>query len=170
MKRFFLFFVISVIIASCSTQKNVVRTNNYSQNTTPLPPPSNTPNNHSFKPVKDSVATVDKTTTVPTTPARPVYSKPFVVVDSRGRIMVTKEQLPDNVSTDLNALKSVRAYTPDQAKNLNARYNYIPPKVIYVPSSLVKKGKKGLYYTYNQKFFYWKKEDGFFYLDENYYN
>ena len=104
------------------------------------------------------------------TSVRPVYEKPITIVDNRGRIMITQDQLPDSVSTDLSALNAVRAFTPDQAKNLASRYNFIPPKVIYVPSSLAKKGRKGMYYIYNQKFWYWKKENGFFYLDANYYN
>jgi hypothetical protein len=188
MKRLFLFFGISAIVASCHTPKAVVTNNNYppripqtiSQITT-TPPPSRNPvnnnnkNNNPVPVVKDSAITTTANTTASTpipavTPTHPVYDKPITIVDNRGRIVITKEQLPDSVSTDLSALSSIRAFTPDQAKNLASRYNFIPPKVIYVPSALAKKGRKGMYYIYNQKFWYWKKEDGFFYLDANYYN
>jgi hypothetical protein len=42
--------------------------------------------------------------------------------------------------------------------------------VLNVPESLAKTNAKGTYYVYKKKFWYWKKGDGYFYLDETYYN
>lgn len=95
---------------------------------------------------------------------------PLVVIDSHGMLQVDSTNLPSGVSHNLDSLsQSVRAFTPDQAKNLAHRFNDIPPRVLLVPDNLAKKGVKGYYYKYQNKFWYWKKDDGFFYLDENYY-
>lgn len=95
---------------------------------------------------------------------------PVVVIDSRGNLMIDSLNLPPTVSHNLDSLnQSIRAFTPDQAKNLAYRFKQIPPRVLFVPDNLAKKGRKGYYYKYNDKFWYWKKADGYFYLDENYY-
>ena len=97
-------------------------------------------------------------------------AEPVVVIDSRGNLMIDTLNLPPTVSHNLDSLnQSIRAFTPDQAKNLAFRFKQIPPRVLYVPDNLAKKGRKGYYYKYNDKFWYWKKDDGYFYLDENYY-
>ena len=102
--------------------------------------------------------------------AKNYLSEPAVVIDSRGHLMIDTLNLPPTVSHNLDSLnQSIRAFTPDQAKNLAYRFKQIPPRVLYVPDSLAKKGRKGFYYKYNNKFWYWKKADGYFYLDENYY-
>lgn len=95
---------------------------------------------------------------------------PLVVIDSHGMLQVDSASLPQGVSHNLDSLnQATRAFTPDQAKNLAHRFNDIPPRVLLVPDNLAKKGVKGYYYKYQNKFWYWKKDDGFFYLDENYY-
>ncbi|SDZ86896.1 hypothetical protein SAMN05192529_10354 [Arachidicoccus rhizosphaerae] len=97
-------------------------------------------------------------------------AEPVVVIDSRGNLMIDTLNLPPTVSHNLDSLnQAIRAFTPDQAKNLAFRFKQIPPRVLYVPDNLAKKGRKGYYYKYNDKFWYWKKDDGYFYLDENYY-
>ncbi|QEC73104.1 hypothetical protein FSB73_16875 [Arachidicoccus ginsenosidivorans] len=97
-------------------------------------------------------------------------AEPVVVIDSRGKLLIDSLNLPPTVSHNLDSLnQSIRAFTPDQAKNLAYRFKQIPPRVLFVPDNLAKKGRKGYYYKYNDKFWYWKKADGYFYLDENYY-
>lgn len=97
-------------------------------------------------------------------------SEPVVVIDSRGKLMIDTLNLPATVSHNLDSLnQTIRAFTPDEAKNLAFRFKQIPPRVLFVPDQLAKKGRKGYYYKYNDKFWYWKKADGYFYLDENYY-
>lgn len=97
-------------------------------------------------------------------------AEPVVVIDSRGNLLIDTLNLPPTVSHNLDSLnQTIRAFTPDQAKNLAYRFKQIPPRVLFVPDNLAKKGRKGFYYKYNDKFWYWKKADGYFYLDENYY-
>lgn len=99
-----------------------------------------------------------------------VSNAPIVVIDSHGVLQIDSLNLPPNVSHNLDSLsQAVRAYTPNEAKNLAFRFKEIPPRILYVPDNLAKKGVKGYYYRYENKFWYWKKDDGFFYLDENYY-
>lgn len=65
---------------------------------------------------------------------------------------------------------SARSFTPNQKKNLMLRFKTVPPKVLHVPESLAQKNSKGSYYIFKKKFWYWKSSDGYFYLDDNYYN
>lgn len=99
--------------------------------------------------------------------------KALAILDGKGNIVITPELLPFPLSQNLEILKkSVRAYTPNQAKNLANRYNFIPPRVIYVPESLQRQGTRGVYFLYkNQEniLWYWKRKDGYFYIDENHY-
>jgi len=157
-------FVFAVLLISCSRKTTPPaasgKTAPGSANT------SDAKNNSNSNPNSN-----DHTDGLPVSPAAPVpEDKPIVIVDSKGRILVTPDKLPDGVSKDMEALKASRAFTPAQVQNLAFRYKYIPPRIIYVPDQLMKTNPKGSYYIFRQKFWYWKKPDGFFYLDENYYN
>ena len=134
----------------------------------------NQPYNHQGKVITDSYGrNLDSANTAAdadNATASNYLSAPVVVIDSRGNLMIDTLNLPPTVSHNLDSLnQSIRAFTPDQAKNLAFRFKQIPPRVLYVPDNLAKKGRKGYYYKYNDKFWYWKKDDGYFYLDENYY-
>lgn len=100
--------------------------------------------------------------------------KAFAVIDSKGNVVVDPNILPPYVDHNLDSISMlVRSYTPNQAKNLANRYNVIPPRVIYVPASMQKQGTKGVYFLYkipNNTLWYWKRKDGYFYIDENHYN
>lgn len=125
----------------------------------------------SYKMAADSMAAVAKADSINASTAAANYlSEPMIVIDSRGKLMMDTVNLPPTVSHNLDSLnQSIRAFTPNEAKNLAFRFKQIPPRVLFVPDSLAKKGRKGFYYKYNNKFWYWKKADGYFYLDENYY-
>jgi hypothetical protein len=108
--------------------------------------------------------TIDSVTSAPAT----VYTKPFIIVDGKGN-MLSSRNLPPDAPKKLS-VEEARAFTPAQTKNLAFRYKYIPPRILYVPSNIAKTSSRGTYYIYNKKFYYWKKPNGYFYLDENYYN
>jgi hypothetical protein len=95
--------------------------------------------------------------------------KPLVVIDNLGRVITTKKMLPidENITPDYSQLE--RGYTPEQQARLMVRHKIMPPKVLYVPKSLIKTSLKGDYYVYQRKFWYWKKSDGLFHLDVVYY-
>lgn len=146
-----------LMLAACHRKTVPAKT----QGTTVAPKPA-TP-----APSKNNNTEVAPAKPAPTAPPAAVYTKPVIVVDGKGN-MVSEDQLPEGVSLPDNSV--ARAFTPAQTKNLAYRYKYIPPKVLYVPSNLAKTTSRGTYYVYNKKFWYWKKSDGFFYLDPNYYN
>ncbi|HEY0298789.1 MAG TPA: hypothetical protein VGB84_06175 [Arachidicoccus sp.] len=104
------------------------------------------------------------------TAATNAASAVIIVIDSHGALLIDSTNLPRTVSHNLDSLnQATRAFTPNQAKNLAHRFNEIPPRILLVPDNVAKKGVKGYYYKYENKFWYWKKDDGYFYLDENYY-
>ena len=93
----------------------------------------------------------------------------MVIIDGHGNLMVKENQLPAGASRSILNLQNARAFTPEQTKRLVYRFHAVPPKVLYVPGSLVSSSPKGSYYIYHKKFWYWEKKDGYFYLDENYF-
>lgn len=93
----------------------------------------------------------------------------MVVADSYGRLITPESNLPQGVPVQYNSLKLSRGLTVQQRANLQARYNTVPPRVLYIPEQLELNSLKGKYYIYRNKFWYWKMKDGFFYLDQKYY-
>lgn len=85
-------------------------------------------------------------------------------------MVVTPEELRASGASNLYDEKNARAFTPSQRKNLINRFKSVPPRVLYVPPGFVKSTSRGDYYILKNKFWYWKKADGYFYLDENYFH
>ena len=106
----------------------------------------------------------------PVTSNASVYVKPIIIIDAHGNIVASPGDLPPTADKTILNTENARGYTPDQTKNLAYRYKYIPPKVLYIPDALTKTTSRGTYYVYRSKFWYWKKANGYFYLDETYYN
>jgi hypothetical protein len=116
-------------------------------------------------------AAADSAVTTPAAPAPVVknFSSPMVVIDAGGKIITSKENLPEDIASRVKYSEIARAYTPVQKNNLIVRFKMVPPKVLYVPKELAQKSAKGSYIIYKKKFWYWKKEDGLFHLDDTYY-
>lgn len=106
---------------------------------------------------------------MPVTTAPAVATRPVIIVDARGNFAVTDSTLPANASKDILDPSNARAYTPAQTKTLAYRFGKVPPKILFVPDKLAKKSAKGTYYVLDKKFWYWKKSNGYFYIDENYF-
>jgi hypothetical protein len=98
----------------------------------------------------------------------PAEETPTVMVNGEGKVV--NSTVKTNSGAKVYPVTSARSFTPNQQKNLVYRYKTIPPRVLNVPDKLAKKNAKGSYYVYKNKFWYWKQADGFYYLDENYYN
>jgi hypothetical protein len=97
-----------------------------------------------------------------------VLPSAMIVVDGYGKILTPQDKLPDqNIKPDYSQI--ARAFTPQEMANLKARYKMVPPKILYVPDQYAQKSYRGTYAVYKKKFWYWKKDDGLFYLDEIYY-
>jgi len=119
-----------------------------------------------------NIAVKTDTVTVITMPADSVTvaaSNIMVVADGYGKLITPQENLPGNINIQYNSLQLSKGFTVQQRANLQARYNIIPPRVLYVPDKLGSTSLKGSYYIYKKKFWYWKKADGLYYLDQKYY-
>lgn len=115
---------------------------------------------------------IHPTAIIPPAPSAPtVTSTPTakIIIDGYGRILTPQSKLPANAGIKADYSKLARSFTPNQLTNLKYRYNIVPPRVLYVPDIYTLKSLRGIYCVYKKKFWYWKKEDGLFYLDETYY-
>ncbi|MBC7722276.1 MAG: hypothetical protein H7068_09650 [Pedobacter sp.] len=119
--------------------------------------------------IDNSSTTTPPTEIPPTATTRVANVNAMIVIDGNGRILTPLEKLPPEENLKPDYSKIARAFTPAQKANLTLRYKMVPPKVIYVPDIFAQKSLKGTYSIYKKKFWYWKKEDGLFYLDETYY-
>ncbi len=109
---------------------------------------------------------------IPSAPSAPtVVSTPtaMIVIDGYGKILTPQSKLPTDGSIKTDYSKSARSFTPTQLANLTYRYHTLPPRILYVPAIYTLKSLRGIYCVYKKKFWYWKNEDGLFYLDETYY-
>jgi len=93
----------------------------------------------------------------------------MIVIDGYGKILTPKAKLPPGSNVKADYSQIARSFTPQQIANLKARYKTVPPKILYVPDQYTLKSLKGTYCIYKKKFWYWKKEDGLFYIDQMYY-
>lgn len=118
-------------------------------------------------------------TTAPTTPVTPppgntntapvTNEKILVILDKGGRLAVSPGTVPPYVTANTQQLPASTPLSAEQRNNLLARHKTLLPLALYVPDTLSTKTLKGQYYRYRGKFWYWKKPDGFYYLDEIYY-
>jgi hypothetical protein len=127
---------------------------------------TNHPVSEPVKPLLDSAEAAGE----PTLPTVPVpAARPMIIVDARGNFAVSAKDLPADASHSILNNSNARAYTPAELKTLSYRFKQIPPRILYVPVSLQKTNSRGTYYVFLKKYWYWKKANGYFYLDENYY-
>ena len=88
----------------------------------------------------------------------------IVVSDGFGKV-----NDPGDSSVQYNQLELSKGFTSQQKLNLKTRYNTVPPRVLYVNKQNQQASERGSYYILAKKFWYWKKNDGLFYLDQKYY-
>jgi hypothetical protein len=155
MKKFVLILFLGIVIIACN--KKTVPSKTVAD--------SGTVNNSAT-----TTNSIEKPYTVDTTAkATIVTGKALVVINGDGQILTPLEKLPAYEHLTPNYSQIARAFTPAQKANLNLRFKTIPPKVLYVPNIYTQHSLKGVYSIYKKKFWYWKKADGLFYLDEAYY-
>ena len=155
----FLLLCFAVISAGChrKTIPAATHTVSTSKPTTSL--------NEPVKPLLDSVEAAGGTTA----PVPVVAPKPMIIVNAQGNFAVSAKDLPPDASASILNNANARAYTPAELKTLSYRFKQIPPRILYVPASLQKTNSRGTYYVFLKKYWYWKKSNGYFYIDENYY-
>lgn len=109
-------------------------------------------------------------TPVGVTPTPPVIlTSPMIVIDGTGQIISSRDKLPAEIASKVDYNAIARSFTPAQKQNLIFRFKMLPPRVLLIPERFVSKSARGYYCVYKKKFWYWKKEDGLFHLDETYY-
>jgi hypothetical protein len=156
MKKFLVAIYLVCFLLSCS-RKTVPSKPNYSLN--------DSTKNQAV--VTDSVTVVNPvvTDTVKTVTTNSV----LVIADGYGRLLTPQQNIPQDAGIKYNTLQLSKGFSAQQLANLKARYNTVPPRVLYVPQQSSSKSLKGDYYIYKKKFWFWKRSDGLFYLDEKYY-
>ena len=112
---------------------------------------------------------VHPTATTPVAPSEiPAahVSGAMIVMDGYGNVRTPQNKLPAEANIKTDYSKTVRGFTPNEIANLKFRYQTVPPRILYVPQEYTLKSLRGVYCVYKKKFWYWKKEDGLFYLDD----
>lgn len=119
----------------------------------------------------ETVVVSDTPVTTPASDAAaaPVFNSPLIVIDESGKIVTPGDKLPEDIAPKVDYKKIAKGFSPEQRKNLIYRFKMVPPKVLFVPADMASKSARGTYVIYKKKFYYWKKEDGLFHLDETYY-
>lgn len=158
-KDLFLIVMVLMVLTSCSKKLQPVGTKAANS-----PPPANTTSKEDTKPVAPVISVPELL------PAAVVkLAKPMIVIDEAGTIITSRDKLPASVADKVDYRKISRSFTPEQRQNLIYRFKIVPPRVLFVPDHLASKTTRGYYCVYKKKFWYWKKEDGLFHLDETYY-
>ena len=160
MKRILLCLIIVLLVSSCSKKIHPVTTKTSVKPGSPAPTTIGTtaaPAAEINEPVKAPVV-INKS-----------FASPMIVIDETGKIITSRNQLPEAIAAKVDYTKITRSFTPTQRQNLIYRFKIVPPRVLYVPENMVSKSARGYYCVYKKKFWYWQKEDGLFHLDETYY-
>ncbi len=144
--------VVLLILTSCSKKAHPSAEKSTKKRETPVEMPAN------------------KEAALPPTVAPAIMvTSPLIVIDGTGQVISSRNKLPSDIASKVDYHAIARSYTPAQKQNLVYRFKMLPPRVLYVPERLVSKSARGYYCVYKKKFWYWKKEDGLFHLDETYY-
>ncbi len=106
---------------------------------------------------------------LPAASPAPMAMAPMIVIDEQGAIITSRDKLPADMSGKVDYPRIARGYTQAQRQNLIYRFKMVPPRVLFVPDHLASKSAKGTYIIFKKKFWYWKKPDGLFHVDETYY-
>ena len=93
----------------------------------------------------------------------------IIITDGYGKIINQQQVLPENANVNFDEFQLSKGFSAQQLINLKTRYKIIPPRVLYVNPQNQQSSARGTFYVLGKKFWYWKKKDGFFHLDEKYY-
>jgi hypothetical protein len=163
MKKAFLLLAAIVFLLSCS-KRAVPQSSSSSGTIARADRPVSAPIIN--KPVTETP--VEPTPVAPP-PAAAIFTSPLIVIDEAGKVITSRENLPDDIAEKVDYKKISHAFTPVQRQNLITRFKMVPPRVLFVPENLASKSGKGSYVVFKKKFWYWKKDDGLYHLDETYY-
>ncbi len=97
------------------------------------------------------------------------FDAPLIVIDEGGKVVTPADKLPADLAGKVDYKRISKGFTLEQRKNIIYRFKMVPPKVLFVPEGMSSKSARGTYVIYKKKFYYWRKDDGLFHLDETYY-
>jgi len=167
MKKYFLLILSSFTLFACSrktvpqkgTNGTIVNGNNTTVTTT------NNANNNNATNTPENNVTIDTSSSVNNANAVSF----LVITNGYGKIITQKDSLPADANVEFNTFQLSKGFSAQELSNLKARYKTIPPRVLYVNPQNQQQSARGTFYVLGKKFWYWKKKDGLFYLDEKYY-
>ncbi|MES2776631.1 MAG: hypothetical protein V4722_20810 [Bacteroidota bacterium] len=90
-------------------------------------------------------------------------SSPFIIIDADGRRNRYQGRNFDQCFEQ-------RSLSRKQRRKLEKRYGFVPPLVMYVPDRYVTRTPRGEYYMYTNGLMYQKQRDGYFHLDDRYFD
>jgi hypothetical protein len=165
MKRIVLFSVAAIFaLASCSKKTHPVVSKTTKQ------PDTVTQTSPKNKDAEVIIAEAPPVTSVPEpVPEAAMFTSPMIVIDESGKIVTPGDKLPVDIAEKVDYKKIAKGFSLEQRKNLIYRFKMVPPKVLFVPADMSQKSARGTYVIYKKKFYYWRKDDGLFYLDDTYY-
>ena len=158
MKSWILLLITVLVFTACSKKSVPSKGSN---GTIVIPGTKNSTTVNNTNPVNSDTASV--------VPASPAVPSAMIIIDGYGKILTPASKLPPGSNVKADYAQIARSFTPQQIANLKARYKTVPPKILYVPEQYTLKSLKGTYCIYKKKFWFWKKDDGLFYIDQMYY-
>jgi hypothetical protein len=161
MKTYLLLIVSICLLFACSRKTIPAKTNN-----TTIINGNNPPVNNNIPANYDSGKTISADTSATVNNSVLAF---IVVTNGYGKIINGQDALPADANVEFNTFQLSKGFSAQELSNLKARYKTIPPRVLYVNPQNQQQSARGTFYVLGKKFWYWKKKDGLFYLDEKYY-
>jgi|GEM_PF-3942281 len=88
---------------------------------------------------------------------------PFVIVDGNG-------DRNGYQGRNFDQCFEQRSLSRKQRRKLEKRFGFVPPVVMFVPDRYVTRNGRGDVYVYNNGFTYHRERDGYFHLDDRFFN
>ena len=164
MKTYLWLLIICCLLFACSRKTVPSKTNNVTIVTGNNPSVNTNNDNSNATVINDTGKAITTDSSVANNSALAF----IVVTNGYGKIINGQDALPANAVVQFNQFQLSKGFSAQELSNLKARYKTIPPRVLYVNPQNEQKSARGTFYVLG-KFWYWKKKDGLFYLDEKYY-
>ena len=90
-------------------------------------------------------------------------ASPYIIMNADGRSSGYNGR-------NFDACIEQRNLSRKQKRNLEKRYGFVPPLVMYVPDRYITHTPRGDFYRYTNGLVYQKQRDGYYHLDDRYFN
>lgn len=100
-----------------------------------------------------------------------VVTKDGRVISRDGRVIGNTGNLPPGQAKKVYGSKSAKVYAPGQRKKQGNVYTSFPPSRLQLDDRYARRDNYGrLYYIDRNGYIYWRRNDGYYYLDDKYKN